>query len=307
MKNLIKIITILILIFSIFWILDVNAKVDFSQIQPDSLKTITEHSIQNIPATWEISNDIEKVWFSVLTVVKYIVSALLVLFIVYAWIQMTLSMWTDEDKLKTSKTQLRYTLMWLIFINIPWNLYNIFVSSKWQIDGTINWTWSSQLAEQEESTLINTELFTETINWWIVTFIESAIFSIAIFMIILAGLKIILSKWKEEEITKSKSAILWSIVWLVFIWFIESWQAFVYNGNIKDWATIFKTIEELALFFAWPIAIFFLTLAWYYYITSNGDEEKVKKAKSIIINTLIATVILLASYSFLTDLTSLNI
>ena len=115
------------------------------------------------------------------------------------------------------------------------------------------------------------------------------------------------STWNEEDIKEAKNKIIWSVVWLIFIWFIESWQAFVYWWEIKDWANLFKTLEELALFFAWPIAIFFLTLAWYYYITSNGDEEKIKKAKSIVINTVIATVILLASHSFLKDLLTLNI
>jgi hypothetical protein len=56
---------------------------------------------------------------------------------------------------------------------------------------------------------------------------------------------------------------------------------------------------------AGPVAIVFLTLAWYYYITANGDDERISKAKNIIINTLIATVILLASYTFLLDLAKL--
>jgi hypothetical protein len=48
-----------------------------------------------------------------------------------------------------------------------------------------------------------------------------------------------------------------------------------------------------------------LTIAGYYYITSNGKEERVKKAKSIVINTILATLILLASYTFLLDLATL--
>jgi hypothetical protein len=306
MKNLIKIITIFILIFSILWIIDVNAWIDWlNSVQ--WIDNIKNHSLTNIAASWDISNDIENVWFSILTLIKYILSWLLVIYIVYTWIQMILSMWNDEDKLSTSKKQLRYTLIWLVFINIPWTIYNSFKSNEWSIDGNINWTWSSQIAQQNENIFINTDLFNQTLNWWIIMFIETAIFSVAVFMIILSGIKIILSRWKDEDMTESKNKIVWSIVWLVFIWFIESWQTFVYKGNIKDGANLFQTIEELALFFAWPVAIFFLTLAWYYYITSNGDEEKVKKAKSIIINTVIATVILLASYAFLKDLTSLSI
>jgi len=64
-------------------------------------------------------------------------------------------------------------------------------------------------------------------------------------------------------------------------------------------------MASLALFFAGPVAIFFLTIAGYYYISSNGKEDRIKKAKSIVINTVLATLILLASYTFLLDLATL--
>jgi hypothetical protein len=41
---------------------------------------------------------------------------------------------------------------------------------------------------------------------------EVAISSIAIFMIILSGLKIITSRGREEEITKQKNKITWSVI-----------------------------------------------------------------------------------------------
>jgi len=306
MKNIIKIITIFILAFSIIWINLVNAWV----INFDNAKwldVIKNQSIQWIQSSWNITDDITNTWYKLLTIIKTIVSWLLVIFIVYIWIQMILSMWSDEDKLTTSKTQLRYTLMALIFINIPWALYNMFVAKKWAIDWTINWTWSTLNSVSWESVFINIDNFTQTVNWWIVLFIQTAIFTIAIFMIIISGIKIMTSRGKDEDMSEAKNKIIWSLVWLIFVWFIESWQILVFEWQIKDWATIFNTIENLALFFAWPVAIFFLTLAWYYYITSNGDEEKVKKAKNIIINVIIASVILMASHLFLQDLSNLSI
>jgi len=216
-----------------------------------------------------------------------------------------MSMWNDEEKLSTAKRQLRYTLVWLIFINIPWSLYKIFEkNSNSTIDWSINWTWANEVGNNI-SVFINTTLFNKTINSWIVLFVESAISIVAIFVIVLAGINIMISRWRENEITEAKNKITWSIIWLVFIWFIEGWKRVVYSGNIIDGADLFNTMEELALFFAWPIAIFFLTLAWYYYITSNGQEERVKKAKSIVINTFIATIILLASHAILKDLITL--
>jgi hypothetical protein len=41
--------------------------------------------------------------------------------------------------------------------------------------------------------------------------------------------------------------------------------------------SLITRLINLALFFAAPTALFFLTLAGYYYITSNGDEERAKK------------------------------
>jgi len=62
----------------------------------------------------------------------------------------------------------------------------------------------------------------------------------------------------------------------------------------------------MALFFAGPTAILFLIYGGYLFITSAGDEEKAKKGKNIVINTAIAALILLASYTFLVDLKDLT-
>jgi hypothetical protein len=305
MKNLLKITIILILIFLTFWTYWwVNAwSIDLDSVNWS--ENITNHSIVNIAnsSTWDISNDAKDLWFKVLTLIKYIVLWLLVILLVYAGIQMIMSMWSDEDKLSNSKRQLRYTLIWLVFINIPWSLYDIFAKNSYStINEGINWTWSS---ENNNNLLINTDLFDETINWWIVLFIEAGMWAIAIFIIIVQGINIMISRWREEKIKEAREKITWSLIWLVFIWFIEAWKRVVYTWNISDWASLFNTMENLVLFFAWPIAIAFLTLAWYYYITANWEEDRIKKAKSIIVNTVIATVILLASHAILKDLITL--
>ncbi|MDP2090920.1 MAG: hypothetical protein Q8K30_04985 [Candidatus Gracilibacteria bacterium] len=305
MKNLKKIISIIILICGMYWYIQVNAAIDLRGIQ--GVENITNHSLQNLDSGGDIVDNVESIGFSILTIIKYIVSGLLVIFLVYVGIQMIISMGNDEEKLSTAKRQLRYTIVAIIFINIPGTIYNMFVTNKGQIDGRIIGTWSSQISQQSDNLFINIFNFDRGFNSGIVLFLESLIFSIAIFVIMLAGIKILTSRGREEEISEAKNKILWSIIGLIFIGFIEAWQAFIYNGQIRDGANLFATIEELALFFAGPVAIFFLTLAGWYYITSNGDDEKVKKAKSIIVNIIIATIILLASHAFLKDLITLII
>ncbi len=77
-----------------------------------------------------------------------------------------------------------------------------------------------------------------------------------------------------------------------------------FTGSIK---TVGNKLLGIALYFAGPVAIFFIILGAYYYITSAGDEEKTKKGKAILVNTFLATIILLAAYSFLTDLVTFTL
>lgn len=302
MKILLKIITVLILAFSTFWTQNVNAEINIDWVS--WTENITNHSIKNIVSTWNLSDDAKKLWFSSLTIIKYIVSWLLVIYLVYIGIQMILSMWSNEEELSASKKQLRYTLIWLVFINIPGSLYQIFDKNTTSVSWNINNTWSN---EGTNSILINNNVFEYIINWWVVVFIEIALSAIAIIIIIIEGIRIMASRWRDEELTEAKNKVVWSLIWLMFIWFIEAWKRVIYTGDISWGANLFKTAEQLALFFAGPVAIGFLTLAWYYFITADGDEERVKKAKSIVVNTVIATIILLASHAFLKDLITLNV
>lgn len=136
-------------------------------------------------------------------------------------------------------------------------------------------------------------------------FLEVMIFISAIFMITLAGINVMTSRGREDKMKEAKNKIVYTILALVFVGIVEAWKNVAFGGVISDGVNLFETLSNLALFFAAPVAIFFLSLAGYYYITSNGDEERVKKAKSIVVNTLLATLILLAAYTFLLDLANL--
>lgn len=144
-----------------------------------------------------------------------------------------------------------------------------------------------------------------TLNDQILAFLKVLIFGLAVFMIVYEGIKVMTARGREEQVSEAKNKIIYSLLALVFLAFIEAWKQLAFGGSIPDGVNILETMAKLALFFAAPTAIFFLTLAGYYYITSQGDEEKVKKAKTIIVTIVIATVLLLASYTFLLDLATL--
>ncbi len=262
----------------------------------------------SISITWtnnDISDSVSNIILNILNKIKYIFSWILLIYIVYAWAQMIMSMWTDDEALSKSKRSLWYAWIGLFFINMPWTIYNAVKWDKTNISWWIWSSWSNEINSTTTNLFVNTDIFNLTLNNTVIKFLEIIIVWIAITIIIISGLKIIASRWREEKVTEWKNKIIWAIVWLIFIWFIEAWQKFAYSWKINDWKDIFETIANLALFLAWPIAIFFLTLAWYYYITSAWDEERAKKWKNIIINTVLATAILLVSYVFLYDLMAL--
>jgi hypothetical protein len=303
MKILIKIITILVLAFCLY--LSTNAWIDL--IDPSDEIKNNSLDFGNSSTQGNTIKDIENVWFSILTTIKVIFQWVLLIYIVYIGAMMVMSMWKNEEDLTKAKTSLWYSLIWLIFINIPWSIYAAFNKERyWTIDWS-SWysSWLKTPGEHDSNIFINAFNFWETINWDIIWFLEVIIISIAIFMFIYTWIRVISSRWNDEEITNAKSRIVWWSMALISVWFIEAFKNFIFGWKIEDWTNIFATLSNLLLFFAWPIAIFFLSLAAYYFITSNGDEEKTKKAKNIITNTVIATIILLASYSFLLDLSVL--
>lgn len=300
MKNNIK--YILLFIITIIWISYIFWY-SFAVYEIPWVSEIEDSSI-NIASNWDLVKSINYLWFNILWLVKLVIQWLLVIFIVYVWAQMIWSMWDDEETLSKSKRQLWYSIVAILFINIPWSLYSAFhKTDHWTITNVNN---ADFLEKSSQS-----NMFFDVFNFWytfwdqVVWFLEVTILAVAIVVIIYEGLKMIISGWNEEVITKTKTKIIYSILALIFVWIIEAWKNFTFSFEVSQVTNIFSELANLALFFAAPVAFFFLTIAAYYYIISAWDEEKVKKAKSIVINTILATLILLAAYTFLLDLANL--
>ena len=305
MKTIIKLLIIIWLI-SIIFVIHTNAWA----INIWDLNWIDQITKVTIEKTWD--TDIVKAandfWFNILRIAKIILQALLVVFIVYVWWKMIMSMWADDAELTKAKSQLRYSLIAIVFINVPWVIYEAITISNW--NKNINWwVWWSFTDPNSRNLLVNMNLFKEWFLANIISAIEVFIFIIAVYVIIMAGIKMMTSRWRDEKVKEVKEKILYSAFAMIFVWFIEAWKQVVIWWKISWWtwsATyVFGKVIDMALLFAGPVAMVFLTYAWYIYITSNWDDEKVKKAKSIIINTLIATILLIIMVTFLNDLITL--
>jgi hypothetical protein len=276
-----------------------------------SVQDIKNVSIKYNAWSGDAVAQVNTIGFSLLRIVKVILQGVLLIYVVYIGVQMIMSMGSDEKELSAAKRQIRYALLWLLFINIPGTLYNAFrkdTASDITIGTPIrNNNWTSTDITSDGSIIADVFNLWVTINDNIVAFLKIIIFGIAVFMFILAGIRILTSQGREERIKESKEKIVYGTLALIFVGIIEAWKRLAFGGVIADGFNLFQTLANLALFFAAPVALFFLTLAGYYYITSAWDEERIKKAKRIIVYIFFATIILLASYTFLLDIATLRI
>ncbi len=254
--------------------------------------------------SWDIETQLDSSAKNILKTFKIIIWRLIVAYIVYAWVMMVLAMWDDEEKLSSAKRSIWYAIIALIFINIPWTLYN---ALSWkQTTDDVTWPTWNMASIYDRNIFMNSQIFWDII-WSIITFMEITVVALAVIVFIYEWVKLMFAHWDEEQASETKNKIFYSILRLIFVWVMETWRNIMYRWDFTtSWRTAFWQLANLALFFARPVAVFFVALAWYYYITAWWDEDKVNKAKSIIISTLIAVAILIWIYTILLDLKSLN-
>ncbi|MDD2917207.1 MAG: hypothetical protein PHH70_05165 [Candidatus Gracilibacteria bacterium] len=244
---------------------------------------------------------LQEVGLKVLHTAKVLISFLAIIYIVYSGAMLVTAM-GDEKAISSQKKQLMYTLVAFLFVNIPGEIYSVF-SRKNGTNVTMNpGVGFTAPVNAGSNIFVNFFDWNGTVENGILSFFRVGIIGAAIFMFSLAAFEMITSAGNEEKVKQAKGRILYGVLGLIFLAVIQSWVNVVYSGDIGKGQGIFAQLSNLALFFAGPTAIFFLLLGGYYYITSAGDDEKAKKGKSIVVNTFIAVIILLASYTFLKDL-----
>lgn len=297
-----------IILFCMFQLLFLGVTYAAGAVNIPGTSEIQDVSISFGGASWDLAGEVRNIGlYRVLPIVKVIIMWLLVIYLVYTGAMMIMSMGSDEEQLSASKRHIWYSLVALVFINIPGSIYQAFYKDGTQsIGDSVNGdNFTDAASESAGNIIFNFSAFGQTFAGQIVMFLEIMIFIAAVVMITIAGIQLMTSRWREEKLKEAKNKILYTVLALIFVGIIEAWKNLAFGGVIEDGKNLLETLSNLALFFAAPVAIFFLTLAGYYYITSNGDEERIKKAKSIIVNTFLATLILLAAYTFLLDLATL--
>jgi hypothetical protein len=269
-----------------------------------------------IPGTTEIINksiginqgsgnadDAKNLWLSILWVLRTVVSWIALIYMVMIGVYMVIGS-DSEDTVKTQRKQIIYALIGFLFLNIPSLVYTVFSPEP---------GWASIGSDPNWSNTYGGSLFWNTAGFEgiignLIAFLRVFVFGVAVTMFTWGLFSLIVSGGDDERRKKATNRIIYGIIGLIFMWFVELWGRLVAAGDFtKVIPNVSGTLFSLVMYFAAPISIFMIAWGAYYFITSAGDEERMKKGKSILINTGIALIILLSALSFITELTSFQL
>jgi hypothetical protein len=263
---------------------------------------IVKSSISVAQGSWDSITNAKDFGFRLLGVLRIVISGFALIYLVMIGVYMIIGS-DSEETVKTQRKQITYALIGFLFLNIPGFVYTIFAPSNVASIGTVD-SWSNTTGS---SVFWNTAGF-EGIIGNMIAFLRVFAFGVAVTMFTWGLFNLLVSGGDDEKKKQAKNRIIYGIIGLVFLGFVQLWGDLVAVGDFTRYIpSVGGTIFALVMYIAAPIAIFMLIWGAYLFITSAGDEERIKKWKSILINTGIALIILLAGLSFMTDIVTFQL
>ena len=237
-------------------------------------------------------SQIQSVILAIAKVFRNLLGGIAIIFIVIAGIQMIMAS-GNEEKIKEQKSSIIYAIIGLAIILILERLivliYGVPGIEREVIAGS--------------GALIDEEIL------GFVSFIKALIGSIAIFMIIISGIKTIAASGEEEKITEQHRSVLWIIIGIVIIVInqvivknlykepIRTTGGEITTTNVENIIALIGKMLQFMLGFVGLIAFAALIYGAASMIANYGNDEMVQKAKKIIINALIGVIIIISAFA----------
>lgn len=132
--------------------------------------------------------------------------------------------------------------------------------------------------------------------------------SIFVFLIVISSIKMITAGGEEEQITKQKRNITWSLIGMLIVLLASNIVNAIYKvRSPKEIEAVapgqavneITGIIQLILVFLGPIAVAFTIYAGFMYLTALDNEERIQKAKRMIVGGITGIVIIYAAYAII--------
>lgn len=242
-------------------------------------------------------SQLQSVILAVAQVFRNLMGALAVVFIIVSGILMVFAQ-GDETKIAEQKRSITYAIIGLAIILIIERL----IAAVYGVPGEM------RALTKETATMVDVEIY------GLVSYLKAILGSVAIFLIVISGIRTIASQGEEAAITNQRKAILWTIVGLVlivinqvlveniFIKPVRESADKIQTSNVDAILGVFGRVTQFILGFVGLVAFAALVYGSATMVTNFGNEEAVDKAKKIIKNALIGIVIILSAFAIVSTM-----
>ncbi len=237
--------------------------------------------------------------FSALGYAKVLIAVIGILFITLQGYRLVTST-GDEEAVTKAKRGITYSLIAFVIISMSQDLAKIFDFEN------------TTVLSSPQDILSRVRIFDRQVEVAI-TFIKYIIGSFATLMIVKAGLKLVTAGADEEEVTKQRKAIMYSISGLLLIYIgdiainkvfykIDKDRYSGINGaqagiDVGEGVDQIVGVTNLIVSFVGPIALLMLIAGAVMYATAGGNEENLERAKRVVVMTVLGIVIMYGAFA----------
>jgi hypothetical protein len=265
----------------------------------DANKVPNEHGKRLISEmAYQGESQLHAVVLAVAKVFRNLMGSIAIVFIVVSGILMVFAQ-GDEAKITEQKRSITYAIIGLVVILIIERM----VSAIYGVPGGENAVLTTASATQ-----VDIEIY------GLISYIKAILGAVAIFMIVLSGIRTVTSQGEEEKVTTQRKAILWTIVGLglilvnqvvvenIFIKPVRENAGQIQKTNIDTILGAFGRVTQFILGFVGLVAFAALIYGGASMVANFGNDEAVAKAKKIITNAIVGIIIILSAFAIVSTM-----
>ena len=222
---------------------------------------------------------------------KLIVTPIAVLFTVIMGLKMVAAGNENEEVAGKAKNYIKYAIEGLIVIFMADSIVNVIFGAEGEIFR------GGEVGAQEFAT--------RSSNFFkgIYTLVQTIIGSVAVFILVMAGMRYVAGSTSDDQLGKAKNQIKWSMLGLFIIGiseFVIKDVLFDNQGQNLGMEAAKQLFADLTNFVAGTLgtlSFVMLIYAGFLYLTAAQNEDNVAKAKKVIFGALIGIVIAISAFA----------
>lgn len=251
---------------------------------------------------------INQVLTAIAKTMRNVLGGLAVIWMIISGIQMVMA-GGDENKITEQKQSITYAVIGLAIVIVAERIISVVYGAP----GVV-----------QDLTIAGSRFSAEVLG--IVGFLKAFVAAIAMFMIIISGMKTIFAAGDENQITEQRKSVLWVVVGIVIIvinqvivenlYIIPSTreildslndiplqdQVSITAQNVNTIIVTIGTVASYLLGFTGLIALGALIYGAGMMVANYGNEDMVNKSKTIVKNAIIGIMIIISSFALINTL-----